>query len=404
MPNFQYKVKSEFGTEITGVMKAKFASDVTKILKESGYSNISVQEKKGFSFEKLNNLVQRVRPEDLIFFTRQMRALYKSGVPILSGLKAIGEQTNNPKLKNVITDISNSIDQGNKLSDALAQNTKVFSKVYTNMVYTGEMSGNLHQVLEKLISILEFNKKTADNLKAAIRYPTTVVFTLISAFVFLIVYVIPKFVTVFQTSNVPLPTPTKIMIGINHIAHNYWYFVISGIAILIMAFFLITKNRSGKLAWDHSKLKIPIIGELFLKIYMSRFSSTLEALTRSGIPIVNALDVVSSTIGNEHVATKINEIAEKIKIGTPLTDAIRDSGIFPPLVIQMVLTGEKAGSLDEMLLEVTDYYEREIDYSISRLSSYIEPILTVALGVMVVFFALAVFLPWWDLIKVVRNY
>ncbi len=402
MPNYRYKAKSEYG-EVTGIVKANLASEVTKMLKDAGYTNITVEERKGVSLDKLTNIFQRVRPEDLIFFTRQMRALYKSGVPILSGLKAIGEQTSNPKLKAIITDISSSIDQGNKLSDALAQNSKIFSKVYTNMVYTGEMSGNLHQVLEKLISILEFNKKTTDNLKAAVRYPITVVITLCAAFIFLVIYVLPKFVDIFKTSNVALPLPTRIMIGINHIAHNYWFFLLGGIALLSVGFYLFTRQEYGRLFWDQSKLRFPIIGDFFLKIYMSRFSATLEALTKSGVPIVNALDVVSGTIGNEFISSKINEVGEKIKVGTGLTDAIKESGVFPPLVIQMILTGEKAGSLDDMLIEVTDYYEREIEYSINKLSSYIEPILTITLGIMVVFFALAVFLPWWDLIKVVKG-
>ena len=193
------------------------------------------------------------------------------------------------------------------------------------------------------------------------------------------------------------------MMFINFLVQNYWYYGLFIAGALVAAFFLYTRSESGKLQWDHLKLKTPILGNVFLKIYMSRFSSMLETLSRSGTSIVISLEVVSRTIGNEYIAHKINGIAEQVKTGKGITNSLRESNIFPPLVIQMVQTGEETGALDEMLGEITTYYEREIDYTVSRMSSYIEPILTVGLGIMVLFIALAIFLPWWDMMEAFKG-
>lgn len=403
MPHFYYKAQSEDGSYVSGVMEVGSPIIVATELGERGYIPISIKEKKGLLLSKLDFSFERIRLEDLIFFTRQLRALIKSGIPILSGLKAIAEQTDNKRLKIIILEVCNDLDQGISLSSALSRHPKVFNKIYSNMVYTGEMGGNLQDILERLVYVLEFNRKTVENLKAAIRYPIIVIVTLCTAFAFLVTFVLPKFAVIFESSKVALPLPTRIMMNINFSVQNYWYYLLGIIALLVVSFFLYTSTKFGRLNWDHFKLKIPILGLLLLKIYMSRFSAMLEALIRSGVPIVNALEIVSGTIGNEYIAMKVKEISEKVKTGRGIAEVIRESEVFPPLVVQMVLTGEKAGSLDDMLQEVSDYYEKEIDYAVSRLSSYIEPILTVTLGIMVLFFALAIFLPWWDMIKVFQG-
>ena len=403
MIRYTYKAHTEDGSKISGTITANSPNAAAAQLEDLGYIPISITEKKEYFIPFLDLASSQVKAEDLIFFTRQLHTITKSGIPLLAGLEAISEQTENKQLKKIISDLCREVDQGNSLSGALSKYPKVFSEVFQNMVYTGEMSGNLQSILERLILVLEFNRKTKDNLKAAMRYPLMVITALFTAFFFLVSFVVPKFSKIFASSKMNLPLPTRIMLGINYIIQNYWYLIIGGIAFGSLFFILHIRTKSGRLAWNRLLLKTPILGPVFLKIYMSRFSYMLEALSRSGVPIVNSLETVSGTIGNEYIATKVKEMAEKVNAGRKISDTIRESGIFPPLVYRMIATGEDAGSIDEMLHEVADYYAGETDYTVNRLSSYIEPILTVALGLMVLFIALAIFLPWWDMIKVFKG-
>jgi len=380
-------------------MEADSPPAVAAQLDSMGYFPISITEKKGFSFDDLVSRFERVKIEDLIFFTRQLLTITKSGIPLLSGLKALEQQTENKKLKHVISMIAKDVDQGKSFSSALAKYPDIFPELYVNMIEAGELGGTLDDILDRLIFTLEFNMKTSTNLKAAMRYPVFVVVSLCVAFGIVVTLVIPKFSVIFERSTMDLPAPTRIMLLLNFVVQTYWYYLLFGIGMVAIAFFIYIRQESGRLNWDHLKLRIPIVGPIFLKIYMSRFSSMLETLSRSGVSIDTALDVVSRTLGNAYLALKTREIAEKVRSGRGITDSLRESDIFPPLVVRMVFTGEESGSLDDMLREVTNYYEREIDYSVSRLSSYIEPVLTVGLGIMVLFMALAIFLPWWDMIK-----
>lgn len=403
MANFTYKAQKEDGSKITGSIVASSSNAAAVQLEELGYIPIAINEKKERSLPDLNLFLTPVNAEDLIFFTRQLRTVVKSGIPLLAGLEAISEQTENSRLKKIISEICCEVDQGKSFSEALSKFPQVFSEVYRNMVYTGEMSGNLQNILERLILVLEFNRKTKDNLKAAMRYPLIVVIALCIAFSFLVTLVVPKFAKIFAGSQMDLPFPTRVLIGINYMVQNYWYYIIGGIVFGTIFLLLFIRNKSGRVAFDRTLLNIPILGPVFLKIYMSRFSYMLEALSRSGVPIVNALEIVSDTVGNEYIAGKVRGMAEKVNTGRRISDTIRESGVFPPLVYRMISTGEDAGSLDEMLHEVADYYAGETDYTVSRLSSYIEPVLTIALGLMVLFLALAIFLPWWDMIKVFKG-
>lgn len=403
MPTFTYKALTEDGSSVRGTLEADSEPIAAMQLDGMGYVPISISEKKTLIFDDLGSRFEKIKTEDLIFFTRQLYTVIKAGISLLSGLKALEEQTENKKLKNVLSMVAKDIDRGKNFSDSLSAHPEVFNELYVNMIEAGEIGGSLDEILERLIIMLEFSRKTSANLKAAIRYPIMVVVSLFVAFGVIITFVIPKFAVIFEKSTVALPIPTRIMMFINFLVQNYWYYGLFLAGALVAAFFLYTRSESGKLQWDYLKLKIPILGNVFLKIYMSRFSSMLETLSRSGTSIVIALEVVSRTIGNVYIAHKINGIAEQVKTGKGITNSLRESKIFPPLVIQMVQTGEETGALDEMLAEITTYYEREIDYTVSRMSSYIEPILTVGLGIMVLFIALAIFLPWWDMMEAFKG-
>ena len=403
MLTFTYKALTENGSSVKGTLEAESQPLAAMQLDAMGYVPISISEKKLSIFDDLGSRFEKVKAEDLIFFTRQLYTVNKAGISLLSGLKALEEQTENKKLKNILSMVAKDIDRGKSFSDSLSAHPEVFNELYVNMIEAGEIGGSLDEILERLIIMLEFSRKTSANLKAAIRYPVMVVVSLFVAFGVIITFVIPKFAVIFEASTVELPIPTRIMMLINFLVQNYWYYGLFIAGALVTAFFLYTRSESGKLQCDYLKLKIPILGNVFLKIYMSRFSSMLETLSRSGTSIVIALEVVSRTIGNAYIANKINGIAEQVKTGKGITNSLKESKIFPPLVIQMVLTGEETGALDEMLAEITTFYEREIDYTVSRMSSYIEPILTVGLGIMVLFIALAIFLPWWDMMEAFKG-
>lgn len=410
MPNFRYKVRDRNGQAIAGVIDAPTAQAAGELLFKQGYFPIKIEESpsgeyKGLSFSlsSLYKRFKRVKIDELILFSQQLSTLYKAGLPLLTGLESLAEQAENKRLKPIIEDVSRQVEGGSSLYEALSRYPDIFSPIYINMVRAGETSGRLGESLDRFVTLAERELKTRQKVKEAMRYPKIVILSLVIAFAILITFVIPRFAQMFSRFNTPLPLPTRIMIGINSFFHTYWYFVLItliGIPLFIKYYI---KTERGKYLWDRLKTKIPIFGTLFLKIALSRFSYIFVLLNRSGVPILQTLEITSSTIDNVILSKSITEISLKIKEGMSLNEAMRESGRFTPLVIQMVSIGESSGTLDEMLMRVTEYYDLEVDNSIKKLSTYIEPTLTVFLGAVVLFLALAVFLPWWDMASLFRR-
>lgn len=406
MATFAYKARDERGLLVQGNIEAATHRDAMMQLDSMGYIPVSAKEAGSASTASIDDFLlrfQRVKYDDLIFFTRQFRTVVRSAIPIVSGLRALGEQTANQRLHKAINNVAQDIDKGSSLSDALARQKGVFSEIYVSMVRSGETSGNLEEVLDRLSALLEFQMRTKETVKSAMRYPTFVVITLITAFITLVNVVVPKFVPMFKSSKVALPLPTQILLVINDIFQKYTVAVVVVLAALIVAFFLYKRTAAGKYTIDVIKLKIPLIGVIILKTCMSRFAFTLENLVSSGVPIIRTLDIVSRTVGNEFIARKVLDISESIEKGKGISRPLKDAKIFPPLVIHLISTGEETGSLEEMLREISTHYDREVTYTVNRLSAYIEPILTVGLAGMVLFLALAIFMPWWDMMKAMRG-
>lgn len=405
MGTYKYRARDERGSLITGVMDADNQRAVYIQLDGMGLLPVSVSqdEKSSSSFKNIINRFQHIKTEDLIFFTRQLHTIVKAGIPLISGLKALEEQTSMVLMKNTIKEVYQDIDRGVGFSDALAKHNKVFPEIYISMVRAGEMGGVLDDVLERLAGLLEFQMKTKEMLKSAMRYPVMVISAITAAFFILVFFVIPKFADIFKNSKMELPLPTKIMLLINDAVQSYGVFIIAAIIMAVVGIIMYKKSNNGKLAWDKYKLKVPLIGQIFLKISMSRFAYMFENLIKAGVPIMRTLEIVAKTVGNEYIALKILEIGTKIEKGRGISKPLKDSGIFPPLVIHLVSTGEETGSLEEMLREVSSHYDRETTYSISRLSAWIEPILTTGLAVMVLFLALAVFMPWWNMMGAMKG-
>ncbi len=405
MGKFTYKARDEKGSLVTGLLEGDNKRAAYLQIDALGLFPVSVSETKErtFSFEDFLASLRRVRYDDIIFFTRQLQTVIRAGIPMLSGLRAIEEQTSSVKLKVAIKGMVQDIDKGASLSDALMKQKKLFPDLYMSMVKAGEIGGSLEEVLERLAALLEFQLKTKEMLKSAIRYPVFVVTTLVVAFLVLINFVVPRFAVLFRGAKMDLPLPTRMLLFINDVFQNNAFYLAVFIILLIGAFFLYKRTNAGTLAIDRLKLRTPLIGPIILKICMSRFANMFENLIKVGIPVVRTLEVVSRTVGNEYIAQKILEISGKIERGLGISRPLREAEIFPPLVIHLISTGEQTGALEDMLKEVSTHYDREITYSINRLSTWIEPLLTGGLSLIVLFLALAIFLPWWNMMGALRG-
>jgi len=405
MPNFRYRVRDRMGKSIGGTIDAPTLQIAGERLYHLGYLPITVEEERStdsFDIAKIWLRFQKVKLEELIFFSQQLSTLYKAGLPLLTGLGSLAEQTENKKLKPILEAVRRQIEGGSTLFEAMSKYPEVFPQVYTNMVRAGETSGRLGESLDRFISLAEREIKTRQRVKEATRYPKIVIFSVLIAFAILLTFVIPRFAEIFAQFKTPLPLPTRVMIQINTIFHTYWYLVLSalfGIPLLIRNYL---RTEKGRYSWDRFKIRIPVFGPLLLKIALSRFAYTFAILNRSGIPILQTLEITASTINNVHLAQSITEIMHKVREGRSLSDALKESEKFTPLVIQMVAVGESSGTLDEMLMRITEYYDIEADNAIKKMSTYIEPSLILFLGVVVLLLALAVFLPWWDMASLFR--
>jgi len=404
MPSFRYKARDRQGTAVKGTMEAENPTVVAELLFKDGYIPISI-ERRGSEQDLLKRLprVGRVKVEDLIFFTRQLATLLKVGIPILDAFDTLARQTGNRTLRRIILDLIREVEAGSSLSQAFGQHPEAFSEVYVNTIRAGEAGGFLDLVLERLASLLEREAETKAKIKAATRYPLFVVTAIAFAFSIIILFVVPKFALLYGAFKTALPLPTRIAIALNRVVQQYWPFATGGIVALVVALRFSLRTPPGRLRWDHLKLRLPVIGPLVAKLTLSRFAHILGVLTRSGIPILKALELTSRAVGNAALSLAIEGISREVEKGRPLAQPMAGDPLFPPLLVQMVAVGEKTGELDELLQRISSHYDREADYTIKNLATALEPILLLVVGAMVFFLALAVFLPMWDMVKLVRR-
>lgn len=405
MPNFKYKVRDRSGKAIAGTLEAPNLEMAGERLYRLGYFPIVIQGEEKTDRSDLADLWQRfqkVTQEDLIFFSHQLSTLYRAGMPLLSGMKSLIEQTHKKKLKIILEDISRQVEGGKTLSEAMSRHPGVFPPVYMNMVRAGETTGLLGDALDRFITLSSREMRTRQRVKEATRYPKIIIVSLVIASMVLVALVIPRFVQIFVQFNTPLPWPTRLLIGVHEFFQSYGLFLLLGSGAALLGLKKYLYSPSGKFVWDRWKTRIPLLGPLFLKISLSRFTYMFVMLNRSGIPILQTLEITSSTLNNSYLSRSIEAISQLIREGRSLAQAMKETQKFTPLVIQMVAVGESSGTLDAMLSSITEYYDREIEDSIRRMSTYIEPILTLFLGGVVLFLTLAVFLPWWNMASLFR--
>ncbi|HHL73593.1 MAG TPA: type II secretion system F family protein [Bacteroidetes bacterium] len=403
MPAFSYKALNPSGMIVEDVLEAPHAGAVADKLESLGFHPIKISRASGMGggFE-LPGTKPAVKTNDIIVFTRQLTTLLRAGVPLLSCLDALTEQADNPAMREIISKIYVDIESGISFSEALAKHPKVFEEMYINTIRAGEMGGALDDVLTRLADLLEYDRETKARIKAAMRYPVIVIVSIIVAVLSLMMFVVPKFIDMFQKLGVELPLPTRILIGMHAGLTEYWYIILTVLTVAGVAFKFWSKTDNGRYQWDYVKLKLPVFGNLLMKSSMSRFTRMFETLNRSGLPILQTLEIVARTVGNEVVGREIEKASLGIRKGEGIAVPLKQSKLFPPMVVRMIAIGEQSGSLDEMLMNISKHYDTEVDYAVKNLTSMIEPIITVALGVIVLFLALAIFLPMWDMTKIAQ--
>lgn len=405
MPQYRYKARDKEGVLVTGTMESGRKEAVADQLSGMGYIPVLIEEQAEslFTAPDLFRRFRKVRPQDLIVFSRQLATLVSANVPFLRSLDSIEKQTENKRLKEAVAEIRRDVEAGAAFSDALAKHPGIFSTLYVSMVRAGETAGVLEDILERLALLAEHEAETKARVKAASRYPLIVVIAICAAFAFLVSFVIPKFATIFERFKTELPLPTRVLIGINYVVQNYWYLILLGAVLVLGGLLWYIKTPAGRWQWDRLKLRIPIFGVLFQKVAMSRFARIFSALQKSGLPMLLTLDIAAETVGNMVIARTIQSMRESVREGRTLAGPMEESGLFPPLVVQMTSVGEETGDIDVMLAKVSDYYDMDVEYTLRNLSTMIEPILLLFVGGVVLFLALGIFLPMWDMITLFRK-
>jgi MSHA biogenesis protein MshG len=407
MPSFQYRARDHEGKAITGVLDGGDRAAVAEQIIRLGYIPVDIRPKKkevkvekGTAANWADRWMRRVSSNELIYLNRQLALVLGAGVPLLSCLRLMAKQTDNQRLRDILVGISDDIEGGTDLSEAMSYYPNIFSSIYVNMVRAGEASGQLEATLHRIAALQEYEMETRERVKAATRYPKLVVGALIVAFFVVVYFVIPTFARVFGDMGAELPLPTRVMIGLNEYLQRYWVHSLVGLGILVISLIWWIRTPPGRYWLDWMKVHVPLLGSLMSKFVLSRFSRIFATLNASGLPILHTLEISSETIGNVYYARSLRRVMEEVKRGDNLSDSLARAGIFPPLLHQMVTVGETTGKLDEVLGKVSDYYNQDVDFAIKKFSTMIEPLLLAILATFVFFFALSVFLPLFNLAHV----
>jgi MSHA biogenesis protein MshG len=402
MTLFAYKGRDTQGVAVSGELEAASKSAVAGELLKKGITPLTVEEStgKGGGMEiKLNIQLfkKKVGLDELIIFCRQMFALTKSGIPIIRAMRGLADSTTSDELRDTLNLVSTRLESGQTLATSMNAFPDVFDNLFISMIHVGENTGLLEQSFLQLAKSLELERDTRRRVSQATRYPKMVVGALGAALTVINIFVIPKFASVFAKLGADLPVPTKILMATSSFFINYWWLVLVMIAGAIYAFKTWIKTDKGHYEWDRMKLRMPVVGALFEKVTLSRFSRNFAMMLGSGLPITSALGIAGDSTNNKYVSTHINGMRTGIERGDSLLRTASATGMFTPLVLQMLAVGEETGAIDKLLNDVADFYDEEADYALKRLSESIEPILIVGMGVLVLILALGVFLPIWDL-------
>lgn len=403
MAEFIYKGRSANGGLVTGKLHGSSSDAIAGRLISLGITPVEIRDAADTSQTTLEDLWIRLgggrpRTKDLILFCRQMHTITRTGLPLLRGLSGLMENTHNQVLKTALVDVISSLEAGRGLARSLARHPRVFPGLFVSIVEIGEATGTLDTAFQRLYEYLSLEQEVRDRVKSAVRYPIIVLIAVAIALSIITVFVIPNFGPIFRALGDNIPLPTRIIMGASDFAVNYWFYVIGALAAAGLVASAWVGTEQGRLTWDRWKLGIPVTGVIVRNAALSRVTRSLSLSLNSGLPINETLRTVSGAIGNAWLGARLSELSEGIERGESLSATAGASGLFTPLILQMIALGEETGALPELLDEASDFYRREVDYDLENLSSALEPILIVAVGGVVLILALGVFLPMWDMV------
>ena len=401
MPVFQYTVRDQTGAVRTGTSEAENQEILKRRLQEQGFQVNEVSATKGKKKKGAGSGFGRVKLADLSIFCRQFSTMIDAGVSLVRALDVLAEQTQNPKLKRIIKEIQVDVESGGTLSKAMSKYPKVFSNLFVGLVRAGEVGGVLEEALQRLSHFLEKDMELKRKVKSAMTYPVIVLVVALVIVLGLCTFIVPKFVELFKDLGVKeLPAMTQVLVDFSDFLKTKWYIglLIIGISYVAIKYFGTTKV--GRRVIDRMKLKVPVFGKLGHKICLARFSRTLATLLVSGVPILQAMETVAGTLGNEIIAEAVMNARARIREGDKINEPLEKSKMFPPMVVHMISIGEESGALDQMLSKVAEFYEGEVESQLASLTAAIEPLMIVILGVCVGFIVIAMFMP---LIAVIQN-
>lgn len=402
MAIYDWRGRNNRGEAVSGQLDAMTEGGVADQLLSIGVAPVHIALAKAVeSKEKKDPLAFLTRKpvdvEDLLIFSRQMYTLNKAGVPILRAFAGLEASATKPAMVELLKDVRSSLDQGRELSAALARHSALFGNFYIAMIRVGEMTGRLTEVFLRLNEHMEFERDVRERIKQAMRYPSFVMIAMAAAIVILNIFVIPVFAKVFAGFNSELPLITRGLLGFSNWMIHWWPMLLAVVAGAVVGIRAYLRTPAGRYRWDARKLKLPIVGDIILKATLARFARSFALSSQSGVPLVQALTVVAQTVDNAFIGARIEQMRDGIERGESISRCAAATGVFTPVVLQMINVGEETGELDNLLFEIAGMYERETDYSIKGLSAAIEPVLLAVIGVLVLLLALGVFLPLWNM-------
>lgn len=406
--NYEYKVITSDGSVKIGESQADSVKVVYDQLVSRGYSVVSVEAKRKslveFDINFLNRLFQKpIKDDDLTTFTTLFGTMLKAGVPLTEGLDVIIAQTENPRFKEILHEVKRSIQGGEQLSEAFGRYPKVFGPLFLSLVRVGELGGGLPENLLYLAGILESQKELNQRIKNAMVYPAIMASVAVVIVTFLLTFIIPSFVEIFTDAGVELPGLTIALLATSSFISSYWFLLLPGLVLFVVGLRMLVKTDRGELFWHRGLLQMPVIGDLVRKLNIARFSRTYGSLLSRGVPLVETLDVVANVVGNRIIREVIEKVQRQIKQGRSFTEPLAESKEIPPMVVQMFSVGEESGALDEMAIEVADFYDKEVAHEVTRLTTVLEPVLIIGVGLIVSLLILACLLPMFDMMSVYRS-
>lgn len=404
MPIFDYRATNETGRSVSGFVEADSGAAARQLIAQQGLIPDRVRRGRAAAGARpgVGRTWFHAKPRDLIILTKQFATMIRAGVPILRAFDILEQQTEDTRLKNVVAVMSGDIREGSSFYDAVKMHPWAFNELYASMIQAGEASGALPDVMERLIYIMEHEHKVKSDIRQAVQYPILVLVVLAIAFFVLLIFVVPRFAGIFHAANIPLPLPTLMCLKLSGLLISRWYLFVGGTIALVSGLTLYFRTDQGRFVRDAGILRIPLMGSVFQKAAISRFASILGILQSTGVGILDSMHILSGTIGNAAVARELHRVEDLLKEGRGISRPLMGARYFTPMLVNMVAIGEEAGSLDVMLQEVSKHYDAEVEYAMKQMSDMLGPVLIVVLAVMVGFFALAIYLPMWDLTKLVQ--